>query len=292
MSVVVVSSTDTPEQVLAAQGGAKPVEESKEEVKAEAVAEEAEEAEGEESSEESEASEEPEAEEAKEEAKPKKKNGYKEKLIKARAALEAERAQTEKWRQEALKVSKPAEEKQVTAEGKPDPEKFESYADYLEALTDWKVEQREKDREAKARTERVQSEQQKVAETYKARVSEFEKTHDDFHEVIESSQVVAGPTLVAAILDSDMGPAIAYELAKNEEEFERINSLSPLAAAREIGKLEAKLKSAQEKPAAKTTTKAPAPISQVGKGSAKVAKDPDNMPYQEFKKWREEQSRR
>ena len=62
------------------------------------------------------------------------------------------------------------------------------------------------------------------------------------------------------IRSSDVGPELAYYLGTNPKDAERISRLTPLAQAKEIGKIEAKLAS---DPPMKRTTSAPAPISPV-----------------------------
>jgi hypothetical protein len=52
-----------------------------------------------------------------------------------------------------------------------------------------------------------------------------------------------------ALLTSEHGPAIMYQLAKSPAELARISALPPLDAAREIGRLEAKLASVYPGPA-------------------------------------------
>ena len=65
---------------------------------------------------------------------------------------------------------------------------------------------------------------------------------------------------------------IAYYLGQNIPEARRIASLSPIAAAREIGKLEARFSG----PPQKTTTKAPVPTNPVG-GKETVPKNYEDM---------------
>jgi hypothetical protein len=78
-----------------------------------------------------------------------------------------------------------------------------------------------------------------------------------------------------------------YELASDLKEFKRINSLPPLAIAREIGKLELKLsKPSEEKQEIKKTTNAPKPLTPVGSKSAPVKKSPDEMSQKEYEAWR------
>ena len=83
-----------------------------------------------------------------------------------------------------------------------------------------------------------------------------------------------------------------YQLAKNREEYERICKLSPLAAAREMGRFEAKLQSSEAPTQAKTTTKAPPPLKPVNAKASASVKDPDSLPYREWKAWREQQMKK
>jgi hypothetical protein len=66
--------------------------------------------------------------------------------------------------------------------------------------------------------------------------------------------------MAETIRSSDIGPELAYYLGTNPKDAERISRLAPLAQAKEIGKIEAKLAS---DPPMKRTTSAPAPISPV-----------------------------
>jgi hypothetical protein len=89
------------------------------------------------------------------------------------------------------------------------------------------------------------------------------------------------------LLDSENGPELAYHLAKDAENFARVCKLSPIAAARELGKIEATLTKAPESAKEIKTTKAPAPIKPVGgSGSANSKEFREDMTYPEFKRWR------
>ena len=79
------------------------------------------------------------------------------------------------------------------------------------------------------------------------------------------------PHVVDTLLDSESGPELAYHLAKRPETVKRINALSPLSAARELGRIEATL-SNPAAPQIKPASKAPAPITPV-RSSAPAAVD-------------------
>jgi hypothetical protein len=113
----------------------------------------------------------------------------------------------------------------------------------------------------------------------------------------EYGDINFSPALEESILHSEVGPAVVYELAKNKKELDRINSLPPLAAAREFGKLEAKLlaKSESPKEEIKKQTKAPKPIEPVGGksgGAIRRSVYDENLPFKEYVALRRESMRK
>lgn len=212
---------------------------------------------------------------------PKKTNGFKkkiDKLIKRNADKDRE---IEMWKAQALKGQQPqaTQEKpivKVEATGKPKQDDYASHEEWVEAIADWKLEAREKEKELKARETQVKTEYQKQVSTFQEKVNEYKKSVDDFDDALSDvDDIPLGVGIQDGILSSDIGPEIMYELAKNRKELERINALSPLAAAREIGKIEARLAKTEssETKEIKKTTKAPAPITPVGsKGTASLTK--------------------
>jgi hypothetical protein len=93
----------------------------------------------------------------------------------------------------------------------------------------------------------------------------------------------------AAIQESEIGPQLAYELARKPEELMRLAKLPVRSAIREIGKFEAQLLSRSTngsegaKPVAHS--QAPPPIRPVGSGGPTATKRPDEMSFQEYKAW-------
>jgi hypothetical protein len=178
-----------------------------------------------------------------------------------------------------------------TAE-KPTVDKFDSYEAYIEAVADWKLEQREKARQAEsARTLAEQQRTEKVT-AFNERLETARDKYADFDEALSgSARVQISPAMHEAILESETGPDIAYHLAKNPAEALRIAKLSPIAAAKEIGKLETKLSAAAEEPAkpataSRKTTVAPEPARPVAGGTTVVERNPDSMSYQDYKRFR------
>jgi hypothetical protein len=147
------------------------------------------------------------------------------------------------------------------ADGKPRPEDFDTYEAYTEALTDWKLEQRERQR-AQQEAER------RVFDSWMARIEAARREHPDFDEVVDSD-VPVSEAMQRAILESDQGAEVAYWLGKHPEEAARIAKLSPIAAIREIGRIEASLAKPSPSPKPKATvTRAPKPVSPVSGGKA------------------------
>ncbi len=264
-----------------------------EEVKAEAATEEVtEEEEQTEESEELAAAGEEETEEVQE--KPKKKGGFQKKLERKDREIEALRQQMAE-----MQTKQTAPKEAVSFEkAKPDVTKFESYSDFTEAMSEWVAEKREAEKAAKSKQSEVMSEVQQAVSKYETALKELKKTTPDLDDVFEEvAHIRPCPALQEAIITSDVSAQVAYELAKNPEEFERINKLSPLLVAKEIGKIELRLSKAAEEKSAKIaeektkTTKAPAPLKTLaGKAVATTTKslyDSENMDFKEWNRLRE-----
>ncbi|CAB4152279.1 hypothetical protein UFOVP610_3 [uncultured Caudovirales phage] len=316
MSITIESTTDSKKEVLAAIGG---LESKQEEVSEEKAASEVEET-SDKITEDSEASEtesdedevsesdkDDETEESesdeKDKSKPKKKGGFQKRIDRFKKQLSEKDQEIEFLRRdrEALRAGNPNKDdlpKNEPAKGiidisaKPKSSDFQTHEEYVEALTDWKVETKEKEREQKLKEAKVKTEYQKSVESFQSKVKSFEKEVPDFQEVLaDVDDIPLSFGVQDAILTSDIGPQLMYEIAKDRKELERINSLSATAAAREIGKLEARLaKSESKEETIQKITKAPPPIAPVGsKSSGKSQKSPDDMDFKEYKAWRQQQ---
>lgn len=309
MSITITSTTDTDEAVLAATGdlAIEPVETDNESASAEETEESTEDSdtsEGTEESEDNESDDESESDDEDDEdkPKPKKKGGFKRRIDKLNSKLSAKEQELEYWRKQALErkdIDAEREQKQapLRPDGKPSADDFDSHEEYVEALTDWKLEQKLSEREQKQKETELKTEFQKAVSTYQERVQEFKKSHKDFDRVIESAEdITLSLTVQDTLLTSELGPQLAYELSKNVEELERINALPPFQAARELGKLEAKLSdSSLSRKTEVKVSKAPKPINPVGSkssgSSTKSIYDPD-LSQKEYERLRNEQMRK
>lgn len=154
---------------------------------------------------------------------------------------------------------------------KPTEAEFETYADFTEAMADWKLDQREAkaafeaDKKQRAEAETQQRESfRTVRDAWSARRNAFTAKHPAKAERLLSflDHVHAGTPVGDTIMESEVGAELADYLAEHPDEAERIARLAPVSALRALGKLEASLEpthaSAPAQPAAKTVTTAPA----------------------------------
>jgi len=198
-----------------------------------------------------------------------KQGGFQKRIAKLSTKVTAAQAEAEYWRQRAL-ATKPepgsgnGAEPSGADKPKPRPEDFEdkTTAEYLEALTDWKADQKlreyESRQQAKQRETAEQEQQRTSAEKFASTIQAGREAFEDFDEAIESLSNPAIPItkeLVEALITSENGAALMYHLATHQEDIARIAKLPAMAAARELGKLEARI--AGEKPAAEAEEEAP-----------------------------------
>jgi hypothetical protein len=176
---------------------------------------------------------------------------------------------------EVQRLREASERKPAESTEKPIPDRFGSYDEYVEALADWKADQRVAESFKRRDAERSQAAEARAAEAkaqaWAERQIAFREATPDYDAVVGKSSVQVAPHVVDALLDSESGPELAYHLAKRPETVKRINALSPLSAARELGRIEATL-SNPAAPQFKPASKAPAPITPA-RSSAPAAVD-------------------
>ena len=172
----------------------------------------------------------------------------------------------------------PAPETVSRPSQKPRPEDFQTYDEYVEALTDYKTEQAIAKVEDKKRSETVQ-------QAHNRRLQEAEQRYDDFHEVLGDYNFSVLPGLAQqAVLHSEKGADVAYYIASNPEVGDRLARLSDIQAALEIGKIEAHLEAKSNQKTVKSAvkvTKAPPPITPVSTKHV-GSKDLKSMSYKEY----------
>jgi len=184
----------------------------------------------------------------------------------ARQEAAQEREVRQRLESELAAVRQQQQPQQVrTADIKPQPSQFTDAFEYAEALADWSAEQALVRRDREDLERRADEVRQKVISTWAQKVAAAKSEIPDFDDMVASSGVAVSDPIRDAILESDVGPQILYHLAKEDDVAKRIASMSPFAALREIGKLEARFEkqtdTKQSNPVGKS--KAPPPISPI-----------------------------
>lgn len=141
---------------------------------------------------------------------------------------------------------------------KPDPAQYASNQEYWEALTDWKIDQRERTRSAHDAEQREATARQTAQQQWAQREAEGRDTYDDYDEVVSRLSLAStvAPIVADTFRESDVGHALLYYLGQHPKEVQHLNSLTPLAAARWLGQLETRVVTPTAPPARRTT---PAP---------------------------------
>lgn len=219
-----------------------------------------------------------EAEQTEDQDKVKKRRGGFQKKI---ARLEAEIA--------ALKQT-PARQ-QLTQEPtvlkEPNPADFQTQEDLDKAFREYTKQQIKEELKKESRESDLRREMNTKAKNYELGVEKAREVHEDFDDVIESYDGPLTVVMQQVLLNSEVGPEVAYYLAKHPEEAVKIASFGLVDANKAIGKIEAKLEFSNQKEVAVTkSTKAPPPINPAKGKISSGSKDPGDMSYEDFKVWR------
>jgi len=188
---------------------------------------------------------------------------------------------------------------QIPSADKPKREDFEDDAEFLEALTDWKVESKLKTH-SEVVTKKIgeDAEKQAAAEIEQELEEISEKGQDkyeDYGAVVFDKDLVLTQGMVETALLTDIAEDILYYLGKNPDISAAIGEMPALKAAKEIGKIEARLVAEKKKPdekkadppaPAKKLTQTPEPIDPV-RSTGAIDKDPSQMSAKEYRAWRE-----
>lgn len=208
----------------------------------------------------------------------------------ARQEAAQEREARQKLEAELAAIRQQAQPQAKTADEKPQPSQFTDAFEYAEALADWSAEQALVRRDKEDQERRADEARQKVISSWAQKVAAAKAEIPDFDDMVASSGVAVSDPIRDAILESDVGPQILYHLAKEDDLAQKIASMSPFAALREIGKLEAKFETqTQAKPSNPVgKSKAPPPISPIkASGSANAPEiGSDGQFHGSYKAWK------
>lgn len=182
----------------------------------------------------------------------------------------------------------------------PTRDQFGSYEEFLDAKAQFTgsqaAEKRMAERDAAEKTRIEQETAGKLRDTFRSKLTE--KYPDIVERAADIGNIVIPDHLVSAIHESEHGPDIFNGFVDNPKELERVMALSPSAALREIGRLEARLEAAIQKPdptpapaaqAAPAASRAPTPIRPVTPSAVKGDDEPSHDKPDEWRRWRDRQ---
>jgi hypothetical protein len=206
------------------------------------------------------------------------------------AETEAQQAKREAAELRSRLEAVSARAEPVKEEPRPDRSKFANDEEYIEAVAEWKADQRLAKREHEQAEARAKAEREQLVKGWQEAQQRARAEIDDYDDVIKASDVQLPGHLHQAILESDVGPHLAYFFAKHPDEAKRYAAMSPTKALRELGRLEDRLAEDADdhqpaaKPSPKTEvekSKAPPPITPVKDG-----RTVDPGPAQSFEEYR------
>lgn len=208
----------------------------------------------------------------------KKPTGIERRFKKYQTQLSEKERELEYWKQQAMSGNQVKQPTPVAPQGKPVLSDFNNIEQYVDARAQYDRQELMKEFEQKTSAKNA-------ANGYVERVQEFSKTVPDFQEaLLAAADETVQPDTIEFVQDSAVGPQIAYHLAKNPEELDRLNSLSPIRRIAELGKLEDRLQGKPVTPLKKVTT-APGKLSDVkGTGTTTVVKDAGQA--QSYAEWK------
>jgi len=210
-------------------------------------------------------------------------------LTKQRKEAEA-RAEELERRLKALESQGQPAQAQPQGDLKPKPDDYKDAFEYAEALSEWSAEQALLRREQEVKQREVEAKRETVIKTWQQKLESTIAELPDYQEMVASSTVSVNDTVRDAILESEVGPRILYELASDDEMAEKLSTMTTASALKLIGKLEAKFEKTEEPAKAEKKTvaaksKAPEPIRPLRStsGVADVGMDGNDMSYQQWK---------
>lgn len=223
-------------------------------------------------------------------------------------ALEARLGALERGEKPPAAPKKTAAEPAQDTAGKPDPSKFQ-YGEldegYLDAMADWRVDQKLKARDAAAAEARATEEARARVKTLEtARDTLVERGTEEFGEAYFETVIATAlqgkypmsETMAMLTLESDVGHRVAHYLATHPKEAREIHGLSPAKQAARFGRLEAQFSAdsaaqpTQQQPA--RTPRVPAPPSHQARGAGgQFAAKADTTDFDQFERMANENLR-
>lgn len=182
------------------------------------------------------------------------------------------------WKQQAQAAQQPKEPEKPSEPVKT-LEDFEyDLGKYTAYLFDLAREEARKEARREASTWREQQAAQTRRQSFETRLADFADEHPDFYDGWDTTPISA--PMAEAIESSEIGPEVAYYLKNNLDVAIRIfqiSQASPVKAAQEMGRIEARLDAEKAKAKQKAVSKAPAPVPKLeGADAGRIGVSPDD----------------
>jgi hypothetical protein len=161
----------------------------------------------------------------------------------------------------ALTLLEERQQPTVPTNDEPQQSQFKTYEDYLKAVSRYEARQ-EASRQSQEADQRIEqraqeADAQRRSDEFKSRLAREGKAIEGFGEILDTlydPTFAVSPTMAQYLIEADKPAHLAQWLVENEDEARRISRLNPIAAAKELTRVEADL----AKPVSRAT-KAPAP---------------------------------
>jgi len=234
--------------------------------------------------------------------KPKKLGGYQRRIQNLsaenmRMAQELEQLRAAQNPQKVQQPEKTPAAAQAKADGEPDMNDFENVLDYLKAHQKWESAEAIK---AFKETETKTAQEQKAAVEFEEKQAAFDERVEsiidkvpDFYERARAlyQQGLVTPAVESAVIDSPVGEMVTLYFMAHPHELEALHGKSEAQVYRAVALIEAKLVGVQQ-PVVGKQTRAAAPINPVKSTQGTQKTLADDLPYDEWKKLRNDGLRR
>lgn len=198
-----------------------------------------------------------------------------ERVLRESIRAEVERDHLRKQLEERDKPAQP--------QGKPQSKDFASPEEYVEALTDWRLEHKLSERSKQSEAQRTEHEEREAArqqyEYIQGRFEEAEEKFPGLYDRLRADELPMTPRMTEFVIEDEHGFTVGDYLANHVDEAKKIARLSPYKQLVELRNIASKL-TAPPKP-----TKTPAPIVP-NSGSAQIPKGYEGLSTSEHvDKW-------
>ncbi len=181
---------------------------------------------------------------------------------------------------------------------KPHEDSFNTNAEYVEALAEWKVEQRLQAERQRYADQQRQEQAAKAQEVWQSKLTSAQETYEDFTEVVNSppqGSVPTDPLMREIMTTSEVGGHMVYHLSKDPSRCQEIFKMSAAQKAAAMAQLESEISSgltATEGAAPPKLVNAPKPAAKPmtrPSGTAAPRGEPNwddpNVPLSEWRKY-------